>query len=199
MKPLQITLFIMASVIFLTQCGRDVHQLVWGAEPSVLDQFSPARVKARSEKDTAALVADYRSTDAEIRNLEKSKNYQEAQDIRQQNEELYGKREALRGEISEREAKGHEIRDVWIFAGYGVALILVGLALYRRGSVWPGMAAVIAGFTIFEYWASPSFFGGAGREFHALLVSKTVLTFIALLSLYIACKVMKVGSRTANC
>jgi hypothetical protein len=51
--------------------------------------------------------------------------------------------------------------------------------------VWPGLSVVIAGFAVFEYWVSPSFFSGAGVEFHALLVGKTLLTVIALFALYI--------------
>ena len=198
MRPLQITLFVIASVIFLTQCGHDVHQLIWGAQPSVLDQFSPAEAGARAVKDRAVLVAEYRKVDLQIHTLEKDKDAQEAQDIQQKNRDLYEKRDALRGEISQRESKQRQMRDVWIYAAYGFALIVLGLGVYRLGSVWPGISAVIAGFTIFEYWVSPSSFEGAKAEFHALLVSKTILSFIALLSLYIAWKVMKVGVQPAS-
>jgi hypothetical protein len=32
MKPLQITLFLIANLIFITQAGRDVHQVFLGAQ-----------------------------------------------------------------------------------------------------------------------------------------------------------------------
>ncbi len=185
MKPLQITLFVIANVIFITQGGRDIHQLIWGSEPSILDQFNPEKVKARSEKKTEVLVDEYRSANEEIRALEKGKGWKEVQDIQQEHEELYQKRGALQSEILERETKKREFRDVWIFTSFGAALIVLGTVLYRSRAVWPGLSVIIAGFAVFEYWASPSFFGGAGAEFHALLVSKTVLTMIALVALYV--------------
>ena len=191
MKPLLITLFIIANVIFITQSGRDVHQLIWGSEPSILDQFDPETTKARSEKKTEVLVDEYRSVNDQIRALEKSKGMKEMQDIRQEHDDLYQKKNALRSEISERETKQREFRDVWMFTAFGAALIILGTMLYRSRAVWPGLSIVIAGFTVFEYWASPSFFSGAGAEFHALLVSKTVLTIIALFALYVVWRVMR--------
>jgi hypothetical protein len=191
MKPLQITLFIIANVIFITQGGRDIHQLIWGSESSILDQFSPEKTKAMSEK-TEVLLVEYRSVDEQIHALEKSKGWKEAQDS-QENQELFQKREVLRSEISERETKSREFRDVWIFTAYGVGLIILGTVLYRLRATWPGLSIVIAGFTIFEYWVSPSFFSGASAEFHALLVSKTVLTVLALIALYVVWRLIRIS------
>lgn len=191
MKPLLITLFVIANVIFITQSGRDVHQLIWGSESSVLDQFAPEKAKARSERDVGLLVDEYRKVNEEIRGLEKDKGWKQARDIRQEHDDLYQKKEALSAEISERETKSREFRDLWIFTAFGSFLVVLGALLYRFRAVWPGLSIVIAGFTIFEYWASPSFFSGAGAEFHTLLVSKTVLTIIALIALYFLWRVMR--------
>jgi len=193
MKPLQITLFIIANIIFITQGGRDVHQLVWGSEPSVLDQFSPEKIKAQSEKKTEVLVDEFRNVNEQILALEKGKGLQEVQNISQEHQDLYQKRDALRSEISERESKAREFRDVWIFTAYGVALIILGTVLYRSRAMWPGLSVVIAGFAVFEYWVSPSFFSGADAEFHALLVSKTLLTVIALVALYIVWRLIRIS------
>jgi hypothetical protein len=192
MKPLKITLFIIANIIFITQCGRDLHQLIWGSEPSILDQFDPEKGKARSEKQIAVLVDEYRTVNEQIRALEKGKGWKEAQDIRQEHEDLYQKKGALQQEISERESKSREFRDVWIYTGFGAVLIVLGTVLYRTRAVWPGLSIVIAGFAVFEYWASPTFFGGAAAEFHALLVSKTILTVIALVVLYVVRQLVSV-------
>jgi hypothetical protein len=193
MKALQITLFILANIVFITQSGRDVHQLIWGSQPSILDQFDLEKANARSEKKAEVLVAEYRSVNDEIRALEKGKGWKEVQDIQQEHQDLYQKKEALHSEISERETKKREFRDVWIFTAFGAVLVVLGTVLYRLRVVWPGLSIVIAGFTVFEYWASPSFFGGAGAEFHALLVSKTVLTFIALIALYIVWRLIRIS------
>jgi hypothetical protein len=198
MKPLQITLFIIANVIFITQGGRDIHELIWGSESSVLDQFSPEKVKAQSEKKTEVLVDEFRNVNEQILALEKGKGWQEMQNISQEHQDLYQKRDALRSEISERETKAREFRDVWIFTAYGVALIILGTVLYRSRAMWAGLSIVIAGFSIFEYWVSPSFFSGASAEFHVLLVSKTVLTVVALIALYVMWRVMSVDSRISS-
>lgn len=163
-----------------------------------MDQFDPEKAKARSEEKTEVLVDEYRSVTEQIRALEKGKGLKEVQDIRQGNEELYQKKDALRSEISERETKRRELRDVWLFTAFGGALIILGTILYRFRAVWPGLSIVIAGFTIFEYWASPSFFSGAGAEFHALLLSKTVLTFIALVALYVVGHLIRVSPNDAH-
>lgn len=186
MKALQITLFLIANVIFFSQAGRNIHHLVFGAQPSVLDKFEPEKEKARSEAQVQVLLADYQAVSEKIRALEKGKKHSEVMDLRQEHSDLYDKKDALRSEISEREEKAREMRDLWIYSGYGLLLIVAGTVLYRRAVVWPGFAILVTGFCVLEYWASPSFFGGgAVAEYHQLLLSKTILTFLALGALYL--------------
>jgi hypothetical protein len=185
MKTLQITLFVIANVIFISQAGRNVHHLIFATQPSVLDRFNPEMQKARSEKQLNVLLADYQAVSDEISALEKGKKQSEAMDIRQQHAELYQRQRALQSEIMQRETNNREMRDVWIFSGYGLLLIAGGILAYKRGVVWPGFGILVAGFCVLEYWASPTYFGGgAVAEFHQLLLSKTVLTFMALAALY---------------
>ena len=186
MKTLQITLFLIANVIFITQSGRHLHQLAFGAETSVLDRFDAEKSKARSEKQVQVLLDDYAATQDEIRSLEKGRKNSEVSDIRQEHSELYEKSDALKSEISDREHKARELRDLWIFSGFGIFLILLGSLIYKRRAMWPGFAVLVTGFCILEYWSSPTYFGGgAYAEFHQLLVSKTILTLSALAALYL--------------
>jgi hypothetical protein len=185
MKSLQITLFLIANVIFITQAGRDIHLLWFGAESSVLDSFSPEKEKARAEKQVSALLAEYRSVDEEVRALEKGKKSSEVSDSRQEHRGIYERKEAIASEINEREKRVRELRDLWIFSGFAAVLIVAGMALYRSSAVWPGFSILVTGFCILEYWSSPTLFGGAVAEFHSLLVSKTILTVSALTLLYI--------------
>lgn len=186
MKTLQITLFLIANVIFITQSGRHLHQLVFGAEPSVLDRFDTEKAKARSEKQMQVLVDDYAATLGEIRTLEKGRKNPEVSDIRQVHFELYERSDALKSEISDREHKARELRDLWIFSVFGIMLILLGSFVYKRHAMWPGFAVLVTGFCVLEYWSSPTYFGGgAYAEFHQLLVSKTILTLAALVALYL--------------
>lgn len=100
MKPLQITLFLIANLIFITQAGRDIHQVFFGTEDSVLAQFSPETEKARAEKQLDTLVTEYRAINEEIRALEKGKNHTEVADVRQEGSALYDKKDALASEIT---------------------------------------------------------------------------------------------------
>jgi hypothetical protein len=196
MKALQITLFLVANVIFLSQAARNVHHLIFGAPLSILDKFEPEKEKARKEERLDALLADYESVTQKIQALQQGKTQVEAMDLRQQHAELFEKKEALRMEIVQREDKRREMRDLWIYSGYGFALIVMGAFLYRREIVWPGFAILVSGFAILEYWASPSFFGGGAlSEYHQLLVSKTVLTFVALTALYVFWLIRKETSK----
>lgn len=183
MKGLQITLFILGNVLFLGQLGRDVHHLIWGNEPSIFDQFEPARTNARAEQNLNVLLEEYRKANREVEALEKGKTDAEIQQLRRDHEELYEIRGETHSEIVEREETSHELRDLWVYSGYGLFLITLGTLAYRR-QPWAGMALAIAGFTILEYWASPPIFGGAFNEFRALLWSKTALTALAVLLLY---------------
>ncbi|MEO6992733.1 MAG: hypothetical protein ABI273_03800 [Lacunisphaera sp.] len=194
MKSLQITLFLIANVIFITQAGRDVHQLFFGTQSSVLDQFSPETEKARAEKEMTTMITEYRVIDEEVRSLEKGKKYAEVADLRQERSALYDRRDALASEITERERKGRELRDLGIFSAFAVALICIGIALYRASITWPGFAILVTGFSILEYWSSPTFFGGAVAEFHSLLVAKTILTLAALILLYLFWRIKEMPS-----
>jgi hypothetical protein len=199
MKPLQISLFLIANVIFISQAGRHIHQLAFGAQPSVLDKFDPEKEKARSEAQLQVLLEDYGSVSDEIRALEKGKKHSEVKDVQQEHSDLYEKKAALGKEISEREQKAREMRDTWIFAGFGLSLIIAGGILYKRAVVWPGFAVLVTGFCILEYWASPSFFGGgAVAEFHQLLLSKTILTVSALGALYLFWRIREEPSQAVQ-
>lgn len=185
MKALQITLFLIANVIFLSQAGRNIHHVILGSQPSVLDKFEPEKQKARSEAQLRVLLADYQAVLEEIRALEKGKKSSEVADLRHTHSATYDRKDALRSEISQREDRTREIRDLWIYSGYGLLLIIAGGVLYRRDVVWPGFAILVSGFCILEYWASPSYFeGGANAEYHQLLLGKTILTLLALGALY---------------
>lgn len=186
MKALIVTLFILGNVVFFSQLGRDLHHLVWGTEKSIFDEFNPAQTSARSESSNEKLLADYRKLHAETKALEQSKNKEEIDNIQNEHKDLYNRMYETSSELSERESKKRELRDTWVYSGYGLILILIGFFAYRKNQCWAGVALAITGFTILEYWASPPLFSGAASEFRSLLWSKTVLTIIALGLLYAA-------------
>ena len=189
MRPLQLTLFLIANVIFITQLGRHAHLLVYGTEASVLERFEKGHVdkkRARSEQDVSALLKEYEENDQTLGRLEKDHKVGDLADLRQQNSATYERREALRIEISERERKERELRDMSLYCGYAIILYALGFILYRSGVVWPGFAILVTGIVILEYWASPTFFGGGGAgEYHQLLLLKIFTTSMAIVLLYL--------------
>jgi hypothetical protein len=188
MKIIQIILFVLASIAFLTQIGRHAHQVVYGTERSVLDRFETDfadRQKALEQKDDGVLLDNYREANEHIRALEKGVKHDALEDLRRENVEKYDLRDSLRTEIQEREQRRRQLRDIWIYSAFGILLIFVGAAVYRGGAIWAGFAVVVTGFSELEYWASPTFFGGAAdAEFHTLLINKLILSLIALALLY---------------
>ncbi|MFO1441475.1 MAG: hypothetical protein U1F81_24360 [Verrucomicrobiaceae bacterium] len=186
MTTLRLTLFIIGNVLFFSQLARDLHHLVWGVETSVFDEFNPERNKARSEASFTTLLDEYRKTRIQTDALEKTKTWEETQQLRKEHKELYERHEELRSEIAQREQMSRELRDTWAYSGFAIALIFLGFMCFHRQSRWTGVALTLSGFTILEYWASPLFFGGAPVEFRALLWTKTFLTVVALALLYVA-------------
>jgi hypothetical protein len=197
MKALQITLFIIGNVLFFSQLGRNFHQIVWGVEKSVLDQFKPAQVNARTSQSLETLLADYSKADAETDALEKGKTTDEIELIRRDHKSLYERHNESLSEIQERERRSIELRDLWAYSGYGLLLIIFGGAALRIGQAWVGIALGLSGFTILEYWACPPLFSGAYNEFQALLWSKTALTVLAIVLLYSAGAVLSKINRAS--
>ncbi len=190
MKPLQITFFLLAAAIFLTQTVRHTHLLVFGGELSVLDQFASdysERKKVQEERSTEVLLQEYREVAPKIFALEegKGKSYDELKPIRDAHPKLYEQSDRLRGEISLRETRRREIRDLWLFCGAGMIMIPLGGCFMKRGWRWVGMSVAIPGFLELLWWSSPSFsFGGAAREYQLLLWNKIGLSVIGIVLLY---------------
>lgn len=190
MKPLQITLFLLAAAIFLTQTVRHTHLMVFGSEPSVLDQFAgdyAEKMKVQEERSTEVLLQEYREVAPKINALEEGKSSDELKPIRDANSKLYEQYYMLKGEISLRETRHREIRDIWLFCAAGILMIPLGGWFMKRGWRWAGMSLVIPGFLELLWWSSPTFsFGGAAREYQLLLWNKIGLSVIGIVLLYAA-------------
>lgn len=86
----------------------------------------------------------------------------------------------LEAAINDWERKSNEIREIWYFWFVGFLVLLVGAWAFRRGSEWPGVALYLLAFLEMIWWTSPSFVGGAEREFARLLDQKILFTVLAL-------------------
>src|SRR6187402_2694379 len=107
MNTLQKTLFLIATVLLVSQSARNIHHLIYGMEPSVMDQFQVGEETkaARAEPKMETLLADYKKPSEEVKALEKGKTYDEIRQIQSQHEDLYKKYHALSSEITQRESQ----------------------------------------------------------------------------------------------
>ncbi len=192
MKKLQITLFLLASLVLLTQTVRHIHLYFFelSSNTSVIDPFESdyqISKEVAEERSMEVLVADYGATKSKIKALEKGKSKEEIEEIAKAEEDLYQKNTKLRYEIEGRERRLREIRDLWLFCSAGLVFIILGAGFYLKQAAWTGMSLLIAGFAELIWWSSPAFSGGgANAEYELLLINKTVISLIALGLLYVA-------------
>lgn len=190
MKKLQITLFILASLVFLTQTVRHIHLYFFAAESgvSMIDPFEPdyeIEKEVKEEHSTEILVQEYKQTQKKVEELEEGKTKEEIEDLAESNKDLYSKRSNLRHEIIQREAWNREISNIWIYCFVGITFIILGSIIYAKGAPWIGMSFLIPGFLELIWWSSPSFhLGGAIREYELLLLNKIILSIVGIVLLY---------------
>lgn len=145
------------------------------------------RERVQSEQSSAALLEEYSKIQEEIADLEKGQDHEARSRLRDEKRELYQRRDRLELEIEAREKRSREIRDIWMFCGAGLAMIIIGGVFYLRGGKWIGMTLVVPGFLELLWWSSPSFgLGGALREYRFLLWNKIALSAIGLVLLCLA-------------
>jgi len=88
----------------------------------------------------------------------------------------------LREAINDWEARSKEIGALRFYWFIGLGFLVGGFLLYRKLNRWLGLTLLIAGFSEFIYWTSPTFFGGP-REFDRLLVNKFCFSLASLVLL----------------
>jgi len=188
MKRLITTLFILVSLVLTTQVVRHVHLLAFGSKVSVLEQFEPKSdedTEIKKEVSTEILLKEYGELKPRANALVKGSDWSAQQEARQQDPDLFARCDLLEREIMQREARMDDLRDLWLFSGAGMLLIVAGILLVRRGGAWVSLSFIVAGFCELLWWSKPDFFGGgAFREYGFLLQSKLIISLVALASLY---------------
>jgi len=191
MKPLRITLFVIAFVALASQTFR--HAYVRWLEPraSVLDKYNTQTEKQiTTAKSLDELVALYDAAHAKVEQ-EKAKTAQtEKDEMHRINADIepYKSESTLKRAINEWEEKAKELTELWRFWLAGVVAFFVGVWMMRRSDGWIGVSLVILAFSEMVWATSPSFrsFGGAQPEFDRLLVHKFGLSLSSLALLLFA-------------
>jgi len=192
MKTTQRVLAILALLILATQTVRHAYVRWFEPRTSVLDRFdrplSDQIAAAASLQDLLRLYEPVRADADRVRKASEGKPESEALQFSEGAEPFRSERE-LRQAIETWEGKAKEVHAVSFYWSVGLLFLLLGMAAYRWGNRWYGLAAEITAFAEFIYWTSPSLFGGGVREFDRLLSHKILLSLASLLLLVIVVRI----------
>ena len=177
MKPLLKTLAILAFVALVVQTVRHAYMLWFEPRGSVLDRYDqPVKSEIGSAASLDELLRRYDPVRKQVDELSKTSStpaYEQTQ------KEPFRTEQAIRLAISEWEEKSKEIRAIRLYCLVAAVLFALGLFACKKINRWLGISLLIAAFSEFIYWTSPTFIG-ATREVDRLLVNKLVLSIVAL-------------------
>lgn len=185
MRALQKTLAIVAFLILAPQTLRHAYMLWLEPRGSVLDKYDqPVKDQISTAKSLDELVRRYdpvrKQADKareELSREGKSLDYNEAFQF-----EPYKSERLLKEAVQEWEKRSKEIHALRLYWIAGCVFLILGLFSYRKLNRWLGLTLLIAAFSEFIYWTSPTFFGDT-REFDRLLAYKVALSAVSLVLL----------------
>ena len=198
MKTLQKVLAIAALVVLVAQSVR--HTYVRWLEPrtSVLDSYDrPLKSELTAANSLEELVARYEPLRKRAEEERRQRQTQKGSPGVLDESEVgalspeYEVRQAIEGW----EARAKELNGVRYYCVVGLVLLAVGIATFRWGNIWVGLAVEISAFSEFIYWTSPTFFGGGGREFDKLLSCKLFFSVAAIALLFLVVWLQRVFAR----
>jgi hypothetical protein len=189
MNALQKTLAIIALLTLVSQSIRHAYRLWLEPRGSALDKYDqPLKDAIENAASLEELLGRYDKVRKEVD--EKNQQRREAGEagkqqpyIDQSQTEPYKSEHALSGAITDWEKKDAEIRELRFYWVVGLALLVLGIVIYRKLSRWFGLTFLIAGFSELIYWTSPTIFGPGTREYDRLLVNKLAFSVASLILL----------------
>jgi hypothetical protein len=182
MKPLLKTLAILAFVALVVQTVRHAYMLWFEPRGSVLDKYDQTKSDIGSATSLDELLRRYDPVRKQVDELAKtspSAAYEQPQ------KEPFKSEQALRQAITEWEDDSKEIHAIRLYCSFAVVLLVLGLFSYRNLNRWLRSSLLIAAFSEFVYWTSPTFIGST-REVDRLLANKLVLSIVSLVLLLVA-------------
>lgn len=180
MRGLQITIFIAAIIVLISQTTHFVYVKYFYDTASALDDFAEKNIKeAESLED---LVANYESTMAKIMEYEKGKSDEYLSKIRMRQIEPYKTKLKLERAIMDWESKKESVKKLLVQWCIGMVVLDIGCLLYIKGNLWLGMGLILSGLGEMIWWSSPSLsLEGAVSSFETVLNYKLVLSIISLI------------------
>lgn len=198
MRTLQKVLAIVALVVLVAQSVR--HTYIRWLEPrtSVLDRYErPLKSEITAAKSLEELVARYEPLRKQAEEARKQRQTQKGSPGVLDENELgaLSPEYEVRLAIQDWETKAKELNGVLYYCVVGLVLLAVGIATFRWGNIWMGLALEISAFSEFIYWTSPTFFGSAGSEFDRLLSYKLFFSVAALALLFLVVWLQRVFAK----
>jgi hypothetical protein len=194
MKPLRITLFVIAFVILASQTFRHAYVRWLETRVSVLDKYDTDTDKQISAAQSLheleqAYDAAYKETKKE-EEARRAKGEVESTESKYSRErtEAEKKEDRLRQAIQEWESKNKEIRELHYFWVAGLIALVLGMVIYERMERWTGFALVILAFCEMIWATTLSFhyFLSNNHEFDRLLTQKFSFSVVSLVLLIVS-------------
>jgi len=187
-NALQKTLAILAFVILVSQTIRHAYLLWLDPRTSVLDKYDrPLQDEITKAQSLDELLRRYEPIRKQADEARQQMSKQgKTPGFEERGVEPFKSESALHEAITEWERRAKEIHEVRFYWLIGLAFFVLGAFFYRKISRWGGISLLIAAFTEFIYWTSPTFFGMNTREFDRLLVNKLILSVVSFVLLLIA-------------
>jgi hypothetical protein len=188
LNALQKTLAIIALLALVSQSVRHAYRLWLEPRGSALDKYDqPLKDTIENAGSLEELLGRYDKARKEVdEKRQQRKEAEQPERVQLYSAELtepYKSERALREAITDWEKKDAEIHELRFYWMVGLALLILGIVSYRKLSRWFGLTLLIAGFSEFIYWTSPTFFGPGTREYNRLLANKLVFSVASLILL----------------
>jgi hypothetical protein len=186
MNALQKTLAIVALLFLTAQTIRHAYILWFEPRGSVLDKYDQPlkdQISAATSLDDLLRKYDGVYKEVKLAKQDAEKAGKEVSSREEMQSEPYKSEHDLRDAITDWETKSKEIRELRFYWFIGFGFFILGLLMYRKLNRWFGLTLLIAAFSEYIYWTSPTFFGRDTREFDRLLVIKLAFSVVSLVLL----------------
>jgi hypothetical protein len=187
MNVLEKILAIIAFLILASQTVRHGYRLWLEPRGSVLDKYDqPLKGQIESAGSLEELLGRYDKVRKEVDEKRQEQLKEDIKDrpyINELQTEPYKSEHALGDAITAWENKAQEIHELRFYWLVGFAFFVLGLLAYKKFNRWFGLTLLIAAFSEFIYWTSPTFLGSHIREFDRLLGNKLAFSVVSLILL----------------
>jgi hypothetical protein len=181
LKPLLKTVAIIGCLFLILQTTRHAYMLWFEPRASVLDKYEkPLKDEIEAATSVDELVRRYDVVHKEADRLRAQARATDSHARFDDAEEPFKSETTLKEAIQSWEERAKDIRELRFYWFVGLLFVGAAVVFYLWFNRWIGVTFLLAGFSEFIYWTSPSFLGSTSREFDRLLLNKLVFSAVSL-------------------